>query len=114
MSFVLCSSFDELRMDYGRPGGFDRARNVEIGVSRFFLCNLCALVVMLLTPPQHKGFELDVLDEAFTSEHWIVRIYKVKKPSNMIPTVNAPSQHPSRRRRANGPSLFSVGLWCRS
>jgi dolichyl-diphosphooligosaccharide--protein glycosyltransferase len=25
------------------------------------------------------------LDEAFTSEHWIVRIYKVKKPSNRLP-----------------------------
>jgi len=70
--------FDELKIDYSRPAGFDRARNVEIG---------------------HKGFELDVLDEAFTSEHWIVRIFKVKKPSNLMPTVNAPSQHPSRRRR---------------
>lgn len=24
--------FDELKLDYQRPGGFDRARNVEIGV----------------------------------------------------------------------------------
>jgi dolichyl-diphosphooligosaccharide---protein glycosyltransferase len=105
---VLVFSFDELRMDYGRPGGFDRARNVEIGVSRVWpwsrtmwecwSVTACDPVVVV----QHKGFELDVLDEAFTSEHWIVRIYKVKKPSNMIPTVNAPSQHPSRRRRANG------------
>lgn len=75
--------FDELKIDYQRPAGFDRARNVEVG---------------------HKGYELDVLDEAFTSEHWIVRIFKVKKPSNLIPTVNAPSQHPSRRRRASAVS----------
>lgn len=27
-----------------------------------------------------KGPQLDVLDEAFTSENWIVRIYQVKKP----------------------------------
>jgi hypothetical protein len=48
---------------------------------------------------QHKGFELQVLDEAFTSEHWIVRIYKVKKPSNTVPTADAPSQHPSKHKR---------------
>ena len=40
----------------GRPPGYDRVRNAEIG---------------------NKDFELDVLEEAYTSEHWIVRIYKV-------------------------------------
>lgn len=25
-----------------------------------------------------QDFELDVLEEAYTTEHWIVRIYKVK------------------------------------
>ena len=25
----------------------------------------------------NKDFELDVLEEAYTSEHWIVRIYQV-------------------------------------
>ena len=39
-----------------KPSGYDRVRNVEIG---------------------NKDFELDVLDEAYTTEHWIVRIYKV-------------------------------------
>lgn len=48
---------------------------------------------------QHKGFSLEVLDEAFTSEHWIVRIYKVKKPSNTIATPDAPSQHPSKHKK---------------
>ena len=41
----------------GRPPGYDRVRNAEIG---------------------NKDFELDVLEEAYTSEHWIVRIYKVR------------------------------------
>ncbi len=50
-------------------------------------------------PAQHKGFSLEVLDEAFTSEHWIVRIYKVKKPSNTIATPDAPSQHPSKHKK---------------
>jgi len=40
----------------GRPPGYDRVRNAEIG---------------------NKDFQLDVLEEAYTSEHWIVRIYKV-------------------------------------
>ena len=29
-----------------------------------------------------KDFELDVLEEAFTTEHWLVRIYKVNKLPN--------------------------------
>lgn len=40
-----------------RPPGYDRVRNAEIG---------------------NKDFELDVLEEAYTTEHWLVRIYKVK------------------------------------
>ena len=43
----------------GKPPGYDRVRNAEIG---------------------NKDFELDVLEEAYTSEHWIVRIYKVSCP----------------------------------
>lgn len=45
----------------GKPPGYDRVRNVEIG---------------------NKDFELDVLEEAYTTEHWIVRIYKVKDLPN--------------------------------
>lgn len=45
----------------GRPTGFDRVRNVEIG---------------------NKDFELDYLEEAYTTEHWLVRIYRVKPLEN--------------------------------
>lgn len=45
----------------GKPTGYDRVRNVEIG---------------------NKDFELDVLEEAYTTEHWLVRIYKVKDLTN--------------------------------
>lgn len=38
------------------PASFDRARNKEVGV---------------------KHIQLSTFEEAFTSEHWIVRIYKV-------------------------------------
>lgn len=43
------------------PSGYDRVRQYEIG---------------------HKDVQLQHLEEAFTSDHWIVRIYKVKKPAN--------------------------------
>lgn len=53
--------FSEFVAGHGRPAGFDRVRNVEVGV---------------------KNIQLEHLDEAFTSENWIVRIYKVRKPAN--------------------------------
>ena len=44
-----------------KPTGYDRVRNVEIG---------------------NKNFDLEVLEEAYTTEHWLVRIYKVKALEN--------------------------------
>merc|ERR1712172_456233 len=51
--------FGELKMDYRSPAGYDRTRNTVIG---------------------HKDFDLTYLEESFTSEHWLVRVYRVKKP----------------------------------
>ncbi|KAK6639746.1 Dolichyl-diphosphooligosaccharide--protein glycosyltransferase subunit stt3b [Polyplax serrata] len=51
--------FGELKMDYRSPPGFDRTRNAVIG---------------------NKNFELTYLEEAYTTEHWLVRVYRVKKP----------------------------------
>lgn len=48
-------------MDYRSPAGFDRTRQMEIG---------------------NKNIRLEHLEEAYTSEHWLVRIYRVKKPEN--------------------------------
>jgi len=53
--------FGQVYTEGGRPPGYDRVRNAEIG---------------------NKDFELDILEEAYTSEHWIVRIYKVKDLPN--------------------------------
>jgi dolichyl-diphosphooligosaccharide--protein glycosyltransferase len=47
---------------------FDRTRNVEIG---------------------NKNFGLQHVEEAYTTEHWIVRIYKVKKLSNRVQAKSA-------------------------
>lgn len=44
-----------------KPSGYDRVRNAEIG---------------------NKYFKLDKLEEAYTTEHWLVRIYKVKGLNN--------------------------------
>jgi len=49
--------FGEMQTVYGRPPGFDRVRHTEIG-------------------DKHVSFKY--LEEAFTSEHWMVRIYRVK------------------------------------
>eukprot|EP00850_Spirogloea_muscicola_P006219 SM000029S10514 [mRNA] locus=s29:553246:564183:- [translate_table: standard] len=53
--------FGELLSENGRPTGWDRARGCEIG---------------------RKDFELEHIEEAFTSQNWIVRIYRVKEPEN--------------------------------
>jgi dolichyl-diphosphooligosaccharide--protein glycosyltransferase len=45
----------------GKPPGYDRVRGVEIG---------------------NKDFKLEHIEEVYTSEHWLVRIYKVKDPEN--------------------------------
>lgn len=42
-------------MDFRNPPGFDRTRNAVIG---------------------NKNFELTYLEEAYTTEHWLVRVYR--------------------------------------
>ncbi|RZF44984.1 hypothetical protein LSTR_LSTR001945 [Laodelphax striatellus] len=61
LMYKLCYyRFGELKLDYRSPAGFDRVRNVIIG---------------------NKNFDLKYLEEAYTTEHWLVRIYRVKKES---------------------------------
>ncbi|KAG7240157.1 hypothetical protein INR49_027532, partial [Caranx melampygus] len=52
------------KLDFRTPPGFDRTRNAEIG---------------------NKDIKFKHLEEAFTSEHWLVRIYKVKNLDNREP-----------------------------
>uniref|UniRef100_A0AAY4BYH2 Dolichyl-diphosphooligosaccharide--protein glycosyltransferase subunit STT3B n=1 Tax=Denticeps clupeoides TaxID=299321 RepID=A0AAY4BYH2_9TELE len=56
--------FGEMQVDFRTPPGFDRTRNTEIG---------------------NKDIKFKHLEEAFTSEHWLVRIYKVRKLENREP-----------------------------
>jgi dolichyl-diphosphooligosaccharide--protein glycosyltransferase len=53
--------FGQVLTDPNQPHGFDRVRNVEIG---------------------NKNFDLEHLEEAYTTQHWLVRIYKVLPPMN--------------------------------
>eukprot|EP00761_Pharyngomonas_kirbyi_P010244 gb/GECH01010263.1/.p1 GENE.gb/GECH01010263.1/~~gb/GECH01010263.1/.p1 ORF type:complete len:707 (+),score=129.94 gb/GECH01010263.1/:1-2121(+) len=55
--------FGEMMTEYNKPAGFDRVRQAEIG---------------------HKDFDLKHIEEAYTTEHYLVRIYKVKKQDNLI------------------------------
>ena len=47
--------FADARFDGRMPAGYDRTRNAVIG---------------------NKDFDLTYLEEAYTSEHWLVRIYR--------------------------------------
>jgi dolichyl-diphosphooligosaccharide---protein glycosyltransferase len=55
---------------------FDRTRHVEIG---------------------NKNFDLQHVEEAYTTEHWIVRIYKVKKLANRLQAKSALRQVQRRK-----------------
>lgn len=81
--------FGDLKLDYRGPSGYDRTRNAVIG---------------------NKDFDLTYLEEAYTSEHWLVRIYRVKKPhefnrpalkpeDRVIPSTDFVSRKTSKRRK---------------
>ncbi|KAG2496762.1 hypothetical protein HYH03_005171 [Edaphochlamys debaryana] len=62
LMYKLCYyDFGQIMTEQGKGTGYDRVRNYEIG---------------------NKDVKLDHLYEAFTSEHWIVRIYRVKDLEN--------------------------------
>ena len=70
VAYKLCYyRFGEIHTKYGMPPGFDLARQQEVGV---------------------KDIKLTTMEEAFTSEHWIVRIFKVKKR----PVLESQSRRP--------------------
>ncbi|KAJ8924406.1 hypothetical protein NQ315_007202 [Exocentrus adspersus] len=79
LMYKLCYyRFGELKLDYRTPAGFDRTRNAVIG---------------------NKDFQLTYLEEAYTTEHWLVRVYRVKKPDEFnrprIPVANRIIKSPS-------------------
>jgi len=70
--------FGDLKMDYRSPAGFDRTRNAVIG---------------------HKNFDLTYLEEAYTTEHWLVRVYRVKKPDEFNrPRISAEDREITKKK----------------
>lgn len=63
-SWLMSRDTSVFQLDFRTPPGFDRTRNAEIG---------------------NKDIKFKHLEEAFTSEHWLVRIYKVKNLGNREP-----------------------------
>jgi len=62
LMYKLCYyRFGHLVTEGGKNPGYDRVRHAEIG---------------------NKEFELTTVEEAYTTEHWVVRIYKVKDLPN--------------------------------
>ncbi|KAH0952341.1 hypothetical protein HN011_006609 [Eciton burchellii] len=81
--------FGNVKIDYRSPYGYDRTRNAEIG---------------------NKNFQLTYLEEAYTTEHWLVRVYRVKKPAEF----NRPKLQISERiitRHANSYVSKKVGTY---
>ncbi|KAI6186127.1 Dolichyl-diphosphooligosaccharide--protein glycotransferase [Aphelenchoides besseyi] len=72
--------FGEVRMGYNQPGGFDRTRGYAIGL---------------------KDFDLHHLEEAYTSENWLVRIFRVVDGNNRPQIKYADRQVKSGKSRLN-------------
>jgi dolichyl-diphosphooligosaccharide--protein glycosyltransferase len=69
LAYKLCYyNFGKVKTEYSKPLGFDIAREKVVG---------------------NKNIKLTTMQEEFTSENWIVRIYKVKKRSNLDKILNS-------------------------
>lgn len=96
VAYKLCYyKFDQVQTEYGRPPGKFRRLNIgpEGNLCRLLVLKSCNLnTVICYLAIMYAGFDrarnrqvggtnivLTTMEEAFTSEHWIVRIYKVKK-----------------------------------
>jgi len=79
--------FGQLQLDHRSPAGFDRTRNVEIG---------------------NKNFDLTHVEEAYTTEHWLVRIYKVKDLENKV-KVEKPLKAIKKSKKKTRKTLKKTG-----
>ena len=101
VAYKLCYyKFGQMPTEYGKPPGYDRARGrcvetfrklrkscgtfrnlTNIACIMYCLLATCLYIVCALFDREigNKNIELTTMEEAFTSEHWIVRIYKVLK-----------------------------------
>ncbi|XP_022084626.1 dolichyl-diphosphooligosaccharide--protein glycosyltransferase subunit STT3B-like [Acanthaster planci] len=68
--------FGEMQLDFRSPAGYDRTRNAEIG---------------------NKDISFKHLEEAYTTEHWLVRIYRVKPLENREPSTTKATKKSKRK-----------------
>ncbi|XP_038076647.1 dolichyl-diphosphooligosaccharide--protein glycosyltransferase subunit STT3B-like [Patiria miniata] len=68
--------FGEMQLDFRSPAGYDRTRNAEIG---------------------NKDISFKHLEEAYTTEHWLVRIYRVKPLDNREPSTDKVSKKSKKK-----------------
>jgi dolichyl-diphosphooligosaccharide---protein glycosyltransferase len=86
MHVHVCRYAEAAEKAFGRKG-FDRVRNVIIG---------------------KEDIRLKYFEEVFTSEHWMVRIYRLKTPSAREPRMvnplraTSPSKAPTKPRLPSG------------
>lgn len=80
--------FSEVRLNYNQQPGYDINRRSVVG---------------------EKHIHLKYLEEAFTSEHWIVRIYRVKPRAATDPTAAFQAQHEPRLPAESGKEYRFVG-----
>jgi len=81
LMYKLCYyRFGEMQLDFRAPSGYDRTRNAEIG---------------------NKDIKLTHLEEAYTTEHWLVRIYRVKNLDNR------PKPNPSLKKKVKSKTKYS-------
>ncbi|XP_005095974.1 dolichyl-diphosphooligosaccharide--protein glycosyltransferase subunit STT3B [Aplysia californica] len=81
--------FGQMQLDFRSPAGFDRTRGVEIG---------------------NKNFDLTHVEEAYTTEHWLVRIYKVKDLENRdnLKTPHRPVKKSRRKSKKSSKKIGSI------
>lgn len=86
LMYKLCYyRFGEMQLDFRSPSGYDRTRNAEIG---------------------NKDIKLTHLEEAYTTEHWLVRIYRVKSLENR-PKSNVVGKKKSKSKYSSYKAPYS-------
>ena len=68
------------QLDFRSPPGYDRTRNAEIG---------------------NKDISFQHLEEAYTTEHWLVRIYRVKPLDNREPILKTTTKKSNKKKFAS-------------
>lgn len=73
----------------GSPPGYDRTRGAL---------------------PGNRGFKLTYLEEAYTTEHWLVRIYRYRRTKQRDELQRQPPYHPVNMSTPRHVTIFPVDV----